>query len=226
MVIAKQRAPVLERRCKGAIDWRCIGQHAGTTWEQLGGEPAWGQLRPGYADPAVNATGLLVLGAAAADFLGTSDYSNRDMDSDPFLAWLTRLEQGAGGHGTAGSTPLSQQLQFGPGRFDVVGTTEAEAGPLLARSAQRAQAFILQRPATPAVAGVVLAHLRQTAAADRLREVVEESAGAALAEAGWRVDGQQPAAGVETEPPLTDEANLPRAGVLDALRTRWREVAR
>lgn len=225
LVGARERVPVLEQRCKGGLSWRCLGQHAGASWADLGGEATWGQVKPGYADPSGNATGLLVLGAAATDFFGRSDFSARDLDGDKFLAWLTRLEEGSDEHGSPSNTPLAQQLQFGAGRFDVVGTTEAEAGPLLARSAQRADAFVIRPSKTAVVAEVVLAQLRPGDAADRLRTMVEESAGVALARAGWRVEGEQPARGVGRGS-LPPRSNLPPAGVLDALRVRWEEVAR
>lgn len=225
LVGATERVGVLEQQCKGGLSWRCLGVHAGTPWEDLGGEAGWGRVKPGYADPSTNATGLLVLGAAASDFFGRSDFNARDLEGDKFLAWLTQLEDGAGDHGSAANTPLAQQLQFGAGRFDVVGTTEAEAGPKLERSAQRAGDFAIQPSKTVVVADVVLAQLRPGDAAERLRESVEESAGAALAGAGWRVQGEQAVAGVG-DTALPAESGLPSAGVLDALRVRWGEVAR
>lgn len=226
MVAARERAVRLERHCDDGLTWRCVGENAGLPWREIGGDPAWGTLKPGYAHPADNATGLLVLGAAAADFLGDSDYSARDLEGDEFLAWLAQLEQGAGGHGTPSNTPLAQQLQFGPGRFDVVGTTEAEAGPLLERSAQRAQEFVIRYPDPLPVADVVLAQLREGDSAQRLRDLVNEAAGGALAKAGWRVAEQERAAGIPATPPLPPRSNLPKPGVLDALRVRWEEVAR
>ena len=225
LVVARERGQVLERRCNNGLDWRCIGDNAGRGWGDLGGDAAWGSLKPGYADPSENATGLLVLGTAVADFFGDTDFSTRDFDRDAFLAWLTQLEEAADEHGTPTNTPLAQQLQFGPGRFDVVGTTEAEAGPLLARAPQRAKDFDVRYPEQASVAEVVLAHLQPGDAADRLRGIVGEAGAAALAEAGWRVEGQGSAPGVRTTPALPATSNLPPAGVLDALRARWEEVA-
>jgi hypothetical protein len=116
-------------------------------------------------------------------------------------------------------------VQLGPASSDVIGTTEAEAGPLLATS-ERAKGLALRYPDSSAVADVVLAPLRDTAGAGRLAEELRESGGAALAEAGWRVAGEPAVAGVATEPPLASEPNLPSAGVLDALRAQWEEIAR
>ena len=221
-----ERAAVLERHCKGAITWRCIAKSAGQPWGDLGGDARWGQLRPGYRDPAQSATGLLVLGQIASDLLGSTTFSARDLDDDTFLRLLTDLEDAASDHGTASNTPLQQQMQFGPGKFDIVGTIEAEAGPALARSAQRQGDLQLRHSETVVVAEVVLAPLRAGINTDRLRSLVEEFGSAALARAGWRVEGQTTAAGVPTQPTLPPKSNLPSAGVLDALRVRWGEIAR
>lgn len=220
-----ERAAVLQRRCQGSITWRCIARHAGTPWSEIGGEAQWGQLRPGYQSPAESATGLLVLGQIASDLLGKTTFSNRDFEDDTFLRLLTDLEEAVPDRGSGGNTPLQQQLQFGPGKFDIVGTTEAEAAPLIERS-PRAAALELRYPETVVVAEVVLAPLGSGDGSDRLRELVEESGSAALARAGWRVEGESGAAGAPTEPALPPESNLPPAGVLDALRGLWGEIAR
>ena len=52
------------------------------------------------------------------------------------------------------------------------------------------------------------------------------NAAAALAAAGWRVDGQPAAAGVPDQPALPAESNVPKAGVLQALRSLWIDVVR
>ena len=223
LVVWQDRAAVLAQQCRTDFSWRCIGRVAGGTWADAGGDVSWGPVKPGHADPATSATGLLVLGQAVTDFLGTADFSARDLDEDAFLAWFSDLERSVPNFGTAQNSPLQQMLQFGPGRFDIVGTTEAEAGPLLQRSAARAQRLIM-RPATPlVVADVVLAPLRQESE-ERVGEVVER-AGEALAAAGWHVEGQPAAAGIGATP-LPEESGSPPAGVLDALRGRWEEITR
>jgi hypothetical protein len=183
----------------------------------------WGPVKPGHTDPSTSATGLLVLGQAASDFLGRADFTTRELDDDAFLNWFSNLERSVPNFGSAGNSPLQQMLQFGRGRFDIVGTTEAEAGPLLHRSAARAQDLQVL-PATPlVVAEVVLAPLRPESEG-RVDDVVE-AAEVALAAAGWRVEGQPLADGV-SDSQLPDGSGTPSPGVLDALRSRWEEITR
>ena len=47
---------------------------------------------------------------------------------------------------------------------------------------------------------------------------------AALAESGFRVDGEDRAPGVPDRPELPDRSNLPDAGSLFALLDTWRQV--
>ena len=223
LVTWAERGAVLDRQCKPELTWKCVARVAGKAWDDVGGKTQWGTIKPGYADPSVSATGLLVLGQAAGDFLGSTSFSARDFEDDTFLRLLGDLEAAVPTHGTSSNTPLQQQLQFGPGRFDVVGTTEAEAGPLL-ESSPRAADLQLRYPKKVAVADVVLAPLRDGDGADRLRELLEQSGPAALARSGWRVKGQPAAGGVPAQPALPAETNLPAAGVLDALRARWGEI--
>lgn len=223
LVVWQDRAAVLAQECSEDFSWRCIGRVAGGTWADVGGDASWGPLKPGHADPSTNATGLLVLGQAVSDFVGETDFSTRDLGDDAFLSWFSDLEGAVPDFGRPDSTPLQQMLQFGPARFDVVGTTQAEAGPLLERSAARAERLI-SRPAAPlVVAEVVLAPLRPESEG-RVGEVAER-AGEALAAAGWQVEGHPPAAGVD-DVVLPDQAGTPPPGALDALRTRWEEITR
>ena len=56
--------------------------------------------------------------------------------------------------------------------------------------------------------------------------IQSKDAAVALAQAGWRVDGQPLAPGVPDQPTLADDPNVPRAGVLQALRSLWIEIVR
>ena len=51
----------------------------------MGGNAAWGTVHAGLTDPHT-ATGLVVLGGAAAGFLGRSDYAANDFDDGAFQA--------------------------------------------------------------------------------------------------------------------------------------------
>ena len=116
-------------------------------------------------------------------------------------------------------------LATGPAAYDAAATTEAEAGPTLARAARGKDVDLLY-PSPMATADAVLAvPVGDAKAPAALRGVVTGPAGhKALAAAGWRVEGRPPPAGVPSPPPLPSGADLPSPGLLDALRARWHEV--
>jgi hypothetical protein len=223
LALWKDRGEVLARHCGGAVDWRCIGDVAGTSWESIGGQPAWGAVKPGHADPSVDGTGLSVIGQAASNFFGRVDLSRDDYADDAFLDWFGRLERSI--RFDPGSA-FERMLVGGPAIYDAVGTTEAEAGPLLASaSTDRRRQVRLLYPAPVASAEAVYVPIRGASGADALGEVVTGDEGrAALARAGWRVDGEPRATGIPAKPVLPARANLPSAGSLEALLETWREV--
>ena len=223
MVVARERAEVLDDECGGVLSWRCVGRVAGLPWSRIGGAETWGQVKPGFRDPELSASGLLVAAQASTEFV-QAPLSVRGMDTDAFLAWSAQLEQSVQSHGTSENPPLERQVQIGPASFDVVGALEAEAAPAL--TSQRARNLELRYPETMVVAEVVLAPLREGRGADRLRDLLAESGGPALAAAGWRVAGELPEAVPSDAPAVPDDANLPEAGVLYALRATWGEIQR
>jgi hypothetical protein len=214
LVIAawNDRVGALRTHCQTpAIGWKCIGDAAATPggWAAIGGRPEWGPVKPGHADP-VNDFGLEVLGQAAADWFGRSDLSSIDLDDDAFSRWFSGLERAVPPSGTS---PLNLMLVTGPAAYDAVGTTEAEAFPLLARSPRRNSLELLY-PSPMVTADIVLATPTATESATRsLRAVVSgPAAKQAFTDAGWKAPGA-PGSG-----------SLPPPGFLDALRTRWHSV--
>lgn len=223
LAVWPDRAEALRGHCPaGRIEWACLGDRAGQRWEELGGQPAWGLLKPGHADPGHEATGLVVLGAAATGFFGNTDFSRVEIEEDDrFRAWLSRLERAVPTFRPSGGTPLQDMLLKGPAAFDVVGTTEAEGRALLAAAA-RSDKPVLLYPAPMATAEVVLASSGSSPASQRLARLLRAEAGRrALAREGWRVGRAAPPAG---SPPLPPGPGLPGAGVLQALLQAWREV--
>jgi len=223
IAIRKDRAAVLGPRCPGSpVQWRCLGEAAGTPggWAAIGGRPEWGPVKVGHGSPATDGVGLSVLGQAVGSWFGRTDVATVDLDDGAFQAWFAGLERPL----LASPAPLETML-VNPAAFDAVGTTEAEAGPLLARSARGKDVDLLY-PSPMATADVVLAvPVGEAKAAGNLRATVGGSAGRkALAAAGWRVDGQPRPPGVPDSPALPATANLPSPGLLDALRARWHEV--
>jgi hypothetical protein len=64
-----------------------------------------------------------------------------------------------------------------------------------------------------------------SAAADAARDLAADGdLRAALAEAGWRVAGEDLAAGVDGSVELPDDDGLPSGGVLGALAARWNDT--
>lgn len=220
MAVWPDRGAVLARHCKAPqVTWRCLGDNAGRRWEELGGQPTWGPVKPGH--PAVSsATGLAVLGGATAGYFGRSDVVRLDLDDDGYRDWLTRLERSIPNRS---ASPLEDMLLAGPAAFDAVGTIEAEAGPLLARSARTERPQLIY-PAPVATADVVLGTVRSRRA-QLLAELIGKSVGRrALAASGWRVRGEPLTRGVPAAPALPPSSRLPDPGVLEAMRQVVREI--
>lgn len=213
------RADALAPECPGSeLGWRCIGNGAGKPWTELGGSAAWGRLEPGFEDPATSATGLLVVGQAATAFFDTTSFASNDFDQDGFRAWLRNLEASVPSFPATAGTPLAQMLVAGPATYDLVGTTEAEAGPAVARSRDRDRLRVLY-PSPMATADVLFAPVARADGAERLAQLLDrDDTAALLAEAGWRVDGQPLAEGLDPEVDLPDGDGLPAPGVMQALR--------
>lgn len=218
LAVWPERGAVLVRHCKvPAVGWRCLGDTAGRPWAAIGGQPTWGPVKPGHPDVS-SATGLVVVGAATAEFFQPAGGAI-DLRDEGYLDWLTRLERSM----PASPAPLEDMLLRGPAAYDAVGVIEADAGPLLARS-ERPEKPQLIYPAPVATADVVLGTVPGRRAT-LLAELVAGRVGAeALAATGWRVTGQRSAEGVPATPALPSTSGLPTPGVLEALRTVVREI--
>lgn len=223
MALWEDRAAVLEQRCRDGLAWGCVGRLADRPWEELGGQPTWGTLKAIYPDPGTTASGLLVLGHAATDLFGRADLSTRELDSDRFRDWLDRLTSGVPSGAPARDVVVAMVRT--PAVADVAGTTEAQAATVVARSAEGRRVPVLRYPDPPVVTAAVLAPLADDRS-EQLRGMVEQIAGPALARAGWRVEGQPVAEGLDEQLTRPDESGLPSAGALEALRARYEEFSR
>ena len=157
------------------------------------------------------------IGNALVDVLSHED--------DAFLEWFARLEGAVPqGGGVGNDSPFVRMLTAGPAAFDVVITTEADAGPRLASSSSdRRERVHLLYPSPVTTVDVVFAPV--SGRDDDLADIVTGDDGrAALAQAGFRVDGESNADGVPSEPSLPARSNLPSPGALEALLQTWREV--
>jgi hypothetical protein len=214
LVMWDDRAAALEAgACGGSVEWRCLGDAADRPWDTVGGESAWGPVNVGLTDPAT-AAGLVVLGGAASGYFGTADYAANDIDGG-FSGWLGALAAQAD---ASTADVVNEMLTRGPGQFSAVAALEADALDAADRGGVR-----VIYPAPVATADLVAIPIGDAEGAagdiagnDDLRRV--------LGEAGWRVDGEPLAAGVDGGLDMPDDDSLPGGGVLGALLARWNEV--
>jgi len=210
MVAWKERAEALAPTCpESKVGWKCLGEAAGGPWTERNGRPEWGEVKVGHADPAEDGTGLLVLGQATVAWFGRADLSTFDLEDENFQRWFSGLERPM--RPSPGS-PLGTMLAIGRAAYDVVGTTEADAG-IVDRAASR-NALTRIYPSPMATADVILA-VTVGDRGVRLRDLVVERAEKGLTESGWK------AVGTAGLPP---DNGLPSPGLLDALRSKAREV--
>jgi hypothetical protein len=212
MVGRSARMDAIAAHCGGAITWRCVGDNAGRPWADLGGQEAWGVLKPSHADAAASAAGLLSFATIVTDYWGSVDYTGTDLQNDDaFLSWLNRLEAAIPTYGDAVNTPLS--ILLAQPRLDVVGTTAAEVDQ---KAGAQAGDLTTASPASPTLplAEVVVAGgpaAQELFDGTTLRD--------ALNATGWSA----PATG---SPELPTGTGLPPADVMIALRDLWKGVAR
>jgi hypothetical protein len=212
-------AAIVQHCDGGALTWKCIGEVAGEKWSTLDGEEAWGIVKPGFADPAVDGVGALVLGQAAVSFFGETDLSRDRFDEADFQRWIRQLASAVPQNPT-----FDDMLTLRQAAVDVVGTTEAEAGPGLENSRDKANITITY-PAPMATADVVVASVAGAEGGERLVKIVSGDAGLdPLAAAGWRVPGRVVVAGVDTTVSLPASSGLPSPGAIDALRSLWKDL--
>ena len=102
----------------------------------------------------------------------------------------------------------------------------AAAGPMVTASRDKDRLSILY-PSPATTADVVVVPVAENGRGGRLSRLLQSNEFAqVLAGAGWRVDGQPLAPGLDASYELPAESGLPRAGVLEALRALWIETVR
>jgi hypothetical protein len=176
-VVARSPISIVAGGDPGDCGWRCIGDGADTL-----GMPA-----------PTSGFGLLVLGAAASDWFGTSDFAANDFDP-AFRSWITGVVDRI----VVIDDPVTRILQS-RAFFDLAVSYEASARATLdAASADRKDGLSLQypQPVTSLDATV--------AAVEDVPSELVTTAGDALLDAGW-------------SKPASTPTGLPRPGVLLAL---------
>ena len=198
------RAEVLATGCAGAPLWRCIGDHAGGPWTDIGGDASWRTLRPSLGVVETDATALGSFATAVAGYLGTPSISRSAWEADPsFIPWLRRLAGAVSPSALSAGTPLAT-MATRAGALDIAATTEA-ARAALGATADR---FDASYPEPSMWLESVLAVPDGVAVPDDIAVI----ATGALADAGW--DGA-----------ATATQSLPSASTMLALRTLWQEAA-
>jgi hypothetical protein len=219
LAVWPDRLNVLRQRClggQGQVTWQC--------WGEVSGQPA-AQVKPGHAD-VDEAVGLATVGAATAGFFGRADLVRADLEeNDSYRSWLASLERAVPTFRPSAGTAVRDMLLKGPAAFDAVGTTEAEAVPLVVAAARPVKPVVIY-PSPVTTVDVVLATVPGSRA-KRLSAAVGGDTGLdALAAGGWRVPKRRPANGIPSQPDLPVSSGLPDAGILDFLRTLSKEVTR
>lgn len=211
------RVAALEEDCPD-LGWRCIGDHAGVAWTDLGGRASWGRLEPGL-DDIDSAVGLLVAGQIASAFFETSDFASNDFGTGGFRSWWADVYDAVPTFPASADTVLDQMLAAGPAAYDVLGTTEAQAVTTVIGS-RDSDRLTISYPSPVATADVVLVPVLDAAGDEAIDDLAgSDTLADALVSQGWRVDGQPLPEGADPEVELPDANGLPRPGVLEALRT-------
>jgi hypothetical protein len=194
VAVEPARRAAVQALCEGTDLWRCLGDHAGEPWAELGsgGQPGWGPLRTGLPD-ANTSSGLPVIASVAAGFFGSTDYARNDFELEDFGTWLGRLAEPSGdGH----PDPI-HILATVQGQYTAVGDRAA--------SVYERDVEVLQPEPSVEISAVVV-----PLGGDDLPGLAPLRAG--LEEWGWI-----PADGALPGPTL-------KPGVMAALHTLWMEV--
>jgi hypothetical protein len=110
--------------------WRCIGEHAGAPWSELGGDASWGTVRPAFGDVDASALGLASFAHSVAGYFGDTEVSRTRWESDPgFITWLRRLTDVASGVSLSGGSALGT-MATRPSALDVAATAGYELAAL------------------------------------------------------------------------------------------------
>jgi hypothetical protein len=232
LLIWEDRGQVLAAACEsGEVDLDCVGQVAGSSWSDLGGQETWGALKPGFDDPTTSSIGLAALGAVTAAELDTLGFGTRSLSDGDYLDVLSRLGGSVPDFRPTGGSPLAAAVIQGPSSYDLLLTTEAAASAAVEGSAQWGPRLRATHAGTVEGDGVTVVDLIVASTGGDATDT-RSAVGAAAAAAGWHVaDGSPdplPGAPRDTSelPSVQPGATLPSAGALTALRTTFSDTVR
>ena len=195
------RAGVLSATCADRPLWACVGEDAGAPWTDLGGDAAWGRVRPALGDVDGQAIALASFAVAVAGYVGRPDIRSSDWRDDPaFAPWLRRLAGAVSLSSLSSITPLAT-MERRPSALDIAATSDAEV------AAVGGELFDVNYPEPSMWVEAVVAVPEGTSAPEGLTAALT----AALSASGW-------------DPPASAAQPLPGPTTMLALRGQWQEV--
>lgn len=120
------RAQVLENQY-GALDWKSVQQACTTSWEQIGGQVAWGRfVKPGFAQPDRYTSGMAAALVGVADYEGQSSISAASVNDPALSDWFKPVFQSVPNFATLGAHPAQTIAARGVSVADVALLPESE----------------------------------------------------------------------------------------------------
>ncbi|HUF99920.1 MAG TPA: hypothetical protein VMM60_17475 [Ilumatobacter sp.] len=178
------RGAVLAANCGSAVEWRCLGDLAGTDWSTIGGDASWGRVRPAFS-PLSSGIGRLGVASAVSGFFGDAPI---DVNNPDFIGWARRFDRAVPASSLAGSTAVGT-IQVRSSLLDVAIGAAAELTP---SAAPRFTASVVDPPARIDLVLAVPAGVRAPSGlADALAQVAESS--------GWLAPGAPGVAGAPAD---------------------------
>lgn len=218
VVAFADRAAVLAGACGvevSAVDWTCIGEHAGSRWEDLGGDVRWGTVVPGHLAPT-SATGLVATAGVIGARTGIP-YSLNDLRDVGFTSWFGRVERAVASFRPPGGSHLSAMVTRGPSAANIAMVTEAE---LATRGLDTAFGRLVVAVPQPLHEVAIVAVGTDPGLVEDVTDAVSIEA---LADSGWRTSAAVPAGSPLSDlPPVTP---TPSGGVLTAVLDVWDDLA-
>lgn len=184
------RIDALASACGAALDWKCVGDHAGRSFTDIKAGLA-GKVELGYP-PTTTTIGLATVAAIVSSYLRRTDFASNDLDDPGFQDWFANVKDATVGRGTPAQTPLQSFLQI-PANYAVVGDLSTSNTDLRAVASS---ASIKATDSTPnvRVRAVVASPNGRAMPVEQLTEELRST---------WNAD--------------VNVGSLPNGGVLDAL---------
>ncbi|HEX4982429.1 MAG TPA: hypothetical protein VFV63_12045 [Ilumatobacteraceae bacterium] len=121
LVVLADRASALTAACGNPLDWHCVGAAAGQSWEEIGGDPSFGLVRPAFA-PIESTFGLLGVADAVSGYFGASPLQ---LEDPSFVSWGRRLARAVPASAVSGPTAIAT-IQIRASALDIAVGPAAE----------------------------------------------------------------------------------------------------